>query len=397
MNYFYRCSECGNEYEITPDRMLCDECRILQEPDKPLRGILEVRFRPDSEGQYPGAEEVFRTNRRPVEPRWFPKIAGGNTPLWEPERLRRDTGSPNLYLKDDTVNPTGSFKDRASYLVAAFARREGIREIILASTGNAGSSMAGVGAAAGLDIILFLPEAAPPAKLVQALQYGARVIRVKGNYDLAYEESMKWEAEHGGLSRNTAYNPLTIEGKKTVSFEITNQLGSAPDAIFVAAGDGVILGGVYKGFADLIELGLINKMPRVFAVQAEGSSAIARAFKSGSFGTPVPTYSIADSIQVDVPKNGYYALSCLKKYRGECVIVTDEEIIKAQKILSSGSGLFAEPAGAAAYAGFLKVREQTQGSPGNSRLNPSSKIVILITGSGLKDIEAAMKGITSSG
>ena len=191
--------------------------------------------------------------------------------------------------------------------------------------------------------------------------------------------------KNGSLSRNTAYNPLTIEGKKTVSLEIFLQLGKAPDYVFVPTGDGVILGGVYKGFRDLKKLGLTEEIPKIFAVQAEGSSAISRALLKGSFAAPEPSKTIADSISVDVPRNGYYALRQLKENGGEGVTVTDSEILSAQHELASTAGLFAEPSSSAAYAGFLKVKEY---------LDASKTAVILITGHGLKDIETALKGVS---
>ena len=208
----------------------------------------------------------------PVERQYFPAIPVGNTPLWHSapevpaENLLKKYGFPDLYLKDDGANPTGSLKDRASFLVAAFARKHGISEVVVASTGNAGSSMAGVGAAAGLKVKLFLPKTAPPAKMIQALQYGADLVLADNNYDQAFSLSLEYSNRHGGMNRNTAYNPMTIEGKKTVAFELFNQLKKAPDHVFVSVGDGVILSGVYKGFRDLLQLGRIEKIPVVYAV-----------------------------------------------------------------------------------------------------------------------------------
>ena len=380
MKYYYRCSECGKEFEITPELMLCPDCSEQQQPDEPLRGVLEVGF----EGALP--EDFEPIDFLPVEKEYFPAIPVGNTPLWEPERLRNTLSFPNLYLKDDAANPTGSLKDRASYLVAAFARKHQIQDIVLASTGNAGSSMAGVGAAAGLNVTLFLPKTAPPAKMVQALQYGANLIRVDGNYDLAYDLSMEYSQKHGGLSRNTAHNPLTIEGKKTAALEIYQQLGKRyPDYVFVSVGDGVILGGLYKGFRDLVNVGLLENVPVIYAVQAEGSSAIYRALhNNGRFGTPIGSTTIADSISVDVPRNGYYACKQIREHNGKCITVSDDAIIQAQKELSTEAGLFAEPAAATSFAGFLHVKAD---------LPPNATIVLLLTGNGLKDIATAMKGI----
>jgi len=384
VRFFYKCSECGRQFEITTDLMLCPVCSREQEQDKPLRGILEVDF----EIQDKDAPREFNIyDFLPVEAVYFPLIPVGNTPLWRPINLREQLGFPNLFLKDDTLNPTGSLKDRASYLVAAFAKKHGIKDVVIASTGNAASSMAGVGAAQGLNITIFVPVSAPKAKIIQSLQYGARVIPVDGNYDRAYDLSLEYSRITGSLSRNTAYNPLTIEGKKTVSIEVFKQLGKVPDYIFVPVGDGVILGGVYKGFRDLKRLGLADTIPVVYAVQAEGSDAICRALEEGDF-KPINARTIADSISVGVPRNGYYAVKQLKNFGGKCIRVKDEEILKAQKLLASTTGLFAEPAASASLAGFLKVKDT---------LDRDSVVVLLITGNGLKDIDAAKKGVEFPG
>lgn len=389
MEWKYRCIECGKSYEISPDIMLCPGCKKKYDPKKPLRGILEVVGKTGelSAGMNlpAGPDTVDFVHRfLPVEREYFPSIPVGNTPIWRPMRLRKKTGFENLYLKDDTLNPTGSLKDRASFLVSAFARKFHIQDVVVASTGNAASSMAGIGAAAGLNIRIFIPSSAPKAKMVQALQYGADVTLVDGTYDTAFDMSIEFTDRHGGLNRNTAFNPMTIEGKKTAALEIFAQLNRMPDYVFVPAGDGVILSGVYKGFKDIIGSGPAEEMPVIYAVQAEGSQAICRALRDGDFGEPERSSTIADSIAVEVPRGGYYALSSLKKYSGRCVTVSDDEILKAQHELASESGLFAEPSSSAAFAGFKKVK---------AGLSEESVVVLLITGSGLKDIDAAMKGI----
>ncbi len=377
MEFYYRCTECGRTYEISPEIMLCPECAKAQETGRPLRGILEVVV----EGELRDDWDVF--DFLPVERKFFPPIPVGGTPLWEPSRLRAKLGFPNLHLEDDSCEPTFSFKDRASYLIAAFAARHNIRDIVVASTGNAASSMAGIGAAAGLDITVFVPKGAPKAKLVQCSQYGAKIIPVDGSYDRAFELSLDFTRTHGGLSRNTAYNPLTIEGKKTVALEIFRQLGNrSPDYVFVPTGDGVILAGVYRGFLDLRKFGFINRMPTIVAVQSTDSPNLCRAFGAGDFGEYVHSDTVADSISVDVPKCGYYALKLLGEYDGLCAMVSDGAILAAQKELSSTAGLFAEPAAAAAYAGFLSIKDY---------IPRDATVVLLITGSGLKDIDAASR------
>ncbi len=372
---FYQCSDCGKQFALDPQLYTCPECQQKQQADEPLRGVLEVIF---------GEDLLEVDDLIPVESEYFPPLRVGWTPLNEVPRLRKKLGLNQLYIKDDALNPTGSFKDRASFMVSAFAKKYGIEEIVLASTGNAGSSMAGIAAAAGQKVTLFLPASAPKAKIAQALQFGANVYTVDGNYDLAYDLSLAYSKKFGGMNRNTAYNPMTIEGKKSVSLEIFDELGEqVPDYVFVAVGDGCILAGVYKGFIDLYNANFTDKIPTIIAVQAEGSSAIYDAVKSGEF-TKRSTHTVADSICVDVPRNGYLAYKYLIKYQGKVIKVSDEEILQAQHDLAKNSGIFGEPAGATAYAGLLKMWD---------KLEDDSCIVLLNTGSGLKDIESALQHV----
>ncbi|MCF7928816.1 MAG: threonine synthase [Spirochaetales bacterium] len=410
----FRCSECGKEYKAEADRMLCSECSKDQRENRPLRGILEVTLdvelpsslleqvrrecasrreanegglqtsggaRLPARGLSPAGAEFVR-RLLPIDSSFLPPLPVGETPLWKPPRLAEKLGRRELYLKDDTANPTGSLKDRASFLVAGWARELGIDRITVASTGNAASSMAGVGAAAGLDITIFLPATAPRAKLVQGLQYGARVIPVEGTYDEAFDRSLAYSREHGGMSRNTAYNPMTIEGKKTAALEIFLQFGGVPDYVFVPTGDGVILSGIYRGFEDLVRTGAADRMPGIVAVQAEGSASICRALETGDFSDPVSSDTCCDSISVNVPRGGCFALGRLSKHGGGCIRVSDDQALQAQMELSSGAGLFAEPSSAAALAG-LRVFEK--------EIPEDASVVLLITGNGLKDIDGASK------
>jgi threonine synthase len=412
MRWYYSCPACGKTYDIQPGRYLCDDCATDAKPGQPLEGVLECLWEADPEDTDLKAAQEGRLIPLPVERRFFPPLPVGGTPLWAPERLQKELDAPGLFLKDDTCNPSGSFKDRASWLVGAFAVRHGIKEIALASTGNAASSMACVGAAAGIRVRVFVPASAPAAKRIQVLQYGGELVEVDGSYDKAFDDSLAYSEATGVLSRNTAYNPLTIEGKKTAAFEIARDLSSfadarpaladfkddnadqgpaaerktkfiSPDHVFVPTGDGVILAGLIKGFEDLLRLGLVTTMPVFWACQASGSSALARALESGKFNA-IPSKTLADSISVDVPRNGSFALRKLKKYWGNAVVVDDPQIMDAQRKLASGSGLFAEPSSACAFACYLKVKE---------RLGRGQKVVIMITGSGLKDIKNAAAGV----
>ena len=231
----------------------------------------------------------------------------GITPLMAPRRLQKETGMKNLFFKLDSQLISGSFKDRASYEVALQAKALGEKKIALASTGNAGAAMSAVGAAMGLDIILFVPYTAPINKLMQSVLYGAKVIPVKGTYDDAFKLSIEYTKLHGGINRNTAYNPMTIEGKKSISIELFEQLGrKAPDAVYVPVGDGCIIAGVAKGFSDLLEAGLIEKMPRMICCQSERSAAISNSVEKGDYSEFDAT-TRADSISVGLPANGIMA------------------------------------------------------------------------------------------
>jgi threonine synthase len=307
----------------------------------------------------------------------------GGTPLVEPTGLRKRTGFTRLFFKNDTLNPSGSLKDRASLLVAAQAMLRGERRVALASTGNAGASMACAGAALGLEVVLFVPAAAPRAKLLQSLLYGARVVPVKGTYDDAYALSLAYTREYGGINRNTGHHPFTVEGKKTVSVEIYNQLGGElPDVVYVPTGDGVIFSGACKGFADLMKAGFADRMPLMVAVQAEGSNAIAQSWASGRETVLSAASTIADSLSVCRPSSGVMAVSCLRRYGGRAVEVSDSEISRAQAQLGHDAGLFVEPSSAAAWAGFLKDR---------GGVDPKATVVVLLTGTGFKDTGSAEK------
>jgi threonine synthase len=352
-------------------------------------GVLEVVF------DYAAIGRAFDRARPdwnlfcPVEKEFHPPIQVGNTPLSRVDRLVDGLGLPSLWVKNDGLNPSGSLKDRASFLVVAEARRLGMDLIVAASTGNAASALAAVCASVGLKALIFVPEKAPKAKLVQMVLYGATVVPILGTYDEAFALSLEYTDQRGGLNRNTAYHPLTIEGKKTVGLEIWAQLGfQVPEAILVSMGDGVIIGGVHKAFVDLQRAGLIDRLPRLIGVQAETSDAIHRYVETGQYSdAPNPT-TRADSISVTCPSNAHGARRAIRESRGLTLTVTDEDILDAQALLAGRTGIFTEPAGATALAGLVKL----QASP--NRLATSGPVVILATGHGLKDVDAPLSRIS---
>jgi len=308
-------------------------------------------------------------------------------PCFRSEALGYEFAFEDVWLKNDGLNPSASLKDRASFLVVAEANRIREKSIVTASTGNAASALAAVCAAAGKQAIILVPEKAPKAKLAQMILYGARVIPLQGTYDDAFRLSLEYTARKGGLNRNTAYHPLTIEGKKTAGLEIYQQNQCrAPNAILVPVGDGVILAGIYKAFYDLKAAGLIRKLPRLVCVQAETSSAIHDYISTGTYRAAARPATVADSISVSIPANAHGAKDAVLKSGGFSLTVTDDEILAAQRTLARTTGVFAEPAAAASVAALKKLRN-------SDLLDRKERIVLLITGHGLKDVEAAMNGI----
>lgn len=385
--YYFKCTDCGAEFHDADFMYLCPFCAAKNQPGQPPKGVLKTMY------DFDELKNQFQKNHSfLISQQWLPllpiekteslgHLAAGNTPLIPVTELNENKLPFNLALKDDSRNPTFSFKDRASVLVSAYAKEHGIDTIIAASTGNAGSSLAGICASQKQKAIICVPAAAPKAKLTQILMYGARIVPVAGTYDDAFDLSVALTEKTGIFNRNTAYNPFTIEGKKTVSFELFTQYGNkAPDKVFVPVGDGVIISGVYKGFEDLLNLGLIDKMPVIVAVQAEGSNNIVRNLYLESF-TSLPSKTVADSISVDIPRNFFMARKFLKKYQGEAVEVSDAEILNASKALSANTGIFAEPAAATAFAGLLKQMSE-------SKISAAENVCVLLTGSGLKDVNA---------
>jgi len=321
-----------------------------------------------------------------------PFHSAGWTPVYNASKLAVKLGLQTVWVKDESRNPTASFKDRASAVVIARARDLGAHTVVTASTGNAGAALAGMAAAIGQDSVIFAPRTAPPAKIAQLLIYGAKVYLVDGSYDDAFDLCISASDEFGWYCRNTGYNPFTAEGKKTAAFEIwewaisTKIIDLTSLVIFVSVGDGNIISGLHKGFKDLVRLGWIAEVPRIIGVQAEGSAAIANAFYRGKEEIiPVKAKTIADSISVDLPRDGVRAIRAARETHGDYIIVSDPEIINAIAELGS-IGIFAEPAGATSYAGLVKAVK-------NGKINSTESILVINTGSGLKDIGAAMKAV----
>lgn len=383
IGFHYKCHTCGKTYQRDEVRYLCPECSPNELPEIPLKGVLECVLNYETINQSWNQQQADLDIFSPVDKKYYPRIQVGNTPFFKVERLGDKLCLNNLWIKNDGASLSGSLKDRASFLVVAEANRLGLDTVITASTGNAACALSAICAADCKKAIIFVPKTAPKAKLTQLRLYGADLRIVDGSYDDAYRESLLYSIHNQGLNRNTAYHPLTIEGKKTVALEIFKQNNfKAPDSVIVPVGDGVIIAGVYKGFYDLFKAGLIEKIPKLISIQAEKSSAINNLYNTKLYQASKDPSTIADSISVRNPGNAYMAVDCIKNSEGFCVNVNDNEIMEAQKYLSENSGVYAEPAASASLAGLIKAKD---------RFYKDEQIVLLITGNGLKDIDASIR------
>ena len=382
MKFKYVCNDCGKEFITDKVIYTCPECS-KKNNDKEFRyGNLNVEL--DEK------DLSALKNKAHVTPEDFfvypvphkDAYPVGGTPIARPLSLSKKTGLKNLFFKLDSQLPSGSFKDRASQFVAAQALALGEKKIALASTGNAGAAMCCAGAAYGLEIILFVPQTAPINKLMQSVLYGATVVPVKGTYDDAFALSIVYTENFGGINRNTAYNPMTIEGKKSVSIELFEQLGrKVPDVFYVPVGDGCIISGVAKGFYDLKKAGLIDKLPHLVAAQSEESAAISNAFNTGKFLNIDKATTRADSISVESPAAGRTAVKRLKECDGWATVVKDKDILEAQLTLAKNAGVFVEPAAATAYAALEKDASMLV-----EKFGEDVNVGVLLTGTAFKDM-----------
>lgn len=337
-----------------------------------------LRSRPLNAWRYEELLPVAPGVRRPsLEPGW--------TPILDTPRLAEWAGVRRLLVKDEGRNPTASFKDRASAVgvVRALSRRAKV--VACASTGNAATSLAGAAANVGLPCVIFVPEFAPEPKVAQLLIFGARVIRVRGSYDATWEMCQRACDRYGWYNRNAAVNPSLVEGKKTGGLEIAEQCGDeAPDWVAVSVGDGCTIAGIGKGLAEMKALGFISRVPRLLGVQAAGARPFVDAFAAGRELVPGPAETIADSICVGHPRNWRKALAVVRASGGAFVAVPDEAILEAERETGRRAGLFGEPAAVAAVAGLRQA-------VADGIVGRRASALAVLTGSGLKDVRAALR------
>lgn len=386
----YRCIACSTLQARNYDGFLCPVCD----------GNLDVAYdyqavAREMNGSFlKGPNDISRfAALLPIkQPRSAFPLRIGGTPLYRAQHLAESAGMRHLYLKDDTMNPSSSLKDRASAIAIGRAQDIGAGVISVASTGNAGSSLACLAAATGLQAVVFVPASAPVAKLTQMLAFGARVLAVNGNYDDAYDLCLAASKEFGWFNRSTGYNAFTREGKKTCAYEIWQDLdGRVPDRVLVSTGDGNTLSAIWKGWSDLKAVGLIDRLPKIDCVQSEVSAAISNAVRQVRSADGLKTdwsklvveevnaSTLADSISVDRPRDGLAAVKAVIQSGGEAVTIADCDILAAIPEMARASGVFPEPAAAAPWAGLKQMI-------GNQRVDKDELVVCIVSGSGLKDV-----------
>ncbi len=382
------CTICHRKFDISKNLMTCPHCGEI--------GILDIIY------DYQAMKETvtrsyFKTNKDFSMWRYSPlmSIEGvpkfalkvGWTPLYQSNRLNRLIGVKKLFIKDDGMNPTQSLKDRASAVAVQKAIEANASVIACSSTGNAASSLAGNAARLGLKTYIFVPKRAPKGKLSQLLAFGANVVRVDGDYKAAFQLSKKAIDHFGWYNRNAAINPHLVEGKKTVAFEIAEQLGfEVTDWVVVSVGDGCTIAGVYKGFYDLFQLNLITKIPKILGVQAEGCAPFYEAWIHHRPLHEVEENTLADSIAVGIPRNPVKALNAVNQTNGAWITASDHQILEAMSLLGKTEGIFGEPAGVTGLAGLMRALE-------SGLIQSDESVTLIVTGNGLKDTDNALKAM----
>ncbi|HKL97625.1 MAG TPA: threonine synthase [Methanocorpusculum sp.] len=375
------CVHCGAEYP--PDAVVynCEKCGHLLAVKYDLSKITithdEILQRPISLWRY---KEFLPVNIEPVT------LQEGGTPLYHLKRLGEEMGLTNLYAKHEGMNPTGSFKDRGMTLGVSMAKQLGKNIVACASTGNTSASMSAYAAKANMPAVVLLPAGhVALGKVAQALMHGAKVISIRGNFDRALEMVHELCITHGIYLLNSI-NPYRLEGQKTIGFEVIDQLGCVPDRIVLPVGNAGNISAVYKGLCEWKEIGYIDRLPKMTAIQAAGSCPIVDAIKGNLSQIVVEQNpeTIASAIRIGNPVNAEKALRAIRETGGTAESVTDEEILAMQRDLARYEGIGVEPASAASVAGIRKMAQM-------GLLDKDEKIVCVVTGHLLKDPETVIK------
>ncbi len=382
-----RCRECGTEYPLDA-RYVCTECFGPLEVTYDLDALRRVLTRDRIQN---GPHSLWRyRDLLPVADGPVVDMHAGFTPLLKAENLGRKLGLKNLYIKNDAVNPTYSFKDRPVAVAATKALEFGFNTLACASTGNLAASVAAHAARAGLNCFVFIPADLEAGKVVNMAVYGATLVPVRGSYDQVNRLCTELADRHGWAFVNINLRPYYAEGSKTLGFEIAEQLGwRAPDACVVPVASGALFTKVAKGLSELAAVGLVEPRPvRMYAAQAAGSGPVAEAYARRSLEVrPVKPNTIAKSLAIGDPADGYYVLKLIYETGGAAVGVSDEEVVAGIKLLAETEGIFTETAGGVTVATLKRLAEA-------GAFRPGEVVVAFITGNGLKTQEAVAGTLT---
>ncbi|MEM2897433.1 MAG: threonine synthase [Candidatus Bathyarchaeia archaeon] len=389
-----RCAKCGKEYSLEDKVVMCknrDDARLDiyydYEAIKDAVSKDELKKRPLSVWKY---EELLPISDK----KNIVSLNEGGTPLINSKRLSKLLGLKSLHLKDETRNPTASFKDRTMTVGVSKALEFGVVTVVTASSGNAAAALAAYSANAGLNTYAFVLEAATLGKIAQLMLCGAKVIKFKGlekGIDPTVKMLKEVHEKYGWYPCPSfgPFNPYQFEGAKTLGYEIIEQLGwKTPDWVIIPVGAGGLLAGNWKGFKEYKTLGFVNDAPKIAAIQSEGCAPLVRAFRKGVSPFKIEPWespkTVATGLMDPFPWDGDAALLALKESMGIAETVSDSEILEAQKLLAKTEGIFAEPSGITSLAGLIKLLNL-------GAIGKDEEIVVEITGSGLKDPEVALK------
>ncbi len=391
---YLKCSRCGTIYRLEDKPVMCRKKDL---------GRLDIIYDYEAIKEAISLDEIKKRDKNmwrykeflPVpDEKYIVSLGEGYTPLIKAKRLAEHLGLKNLYLKEETRNPTGSFKDRCMSVSVSMAKYFGFKRAAVASSGNAAAALAAYGARAGIEVYAFVPDFAGYGKIAQLLFYGAKVFRVKWTEaEDPTVKMMRLLAENYGFYPSPSFgpfNPYQIEGPKTIAMEIVEQLGlRVPDQVFIPTGAASLLTGVYNGFRDWNNVGWIDEYPKMVAVQPEGNHPFVRAWMERADPDKIrpwekPPETVATGLEDTFPWDGDAGLRALYRTNGYGVVVSDPEIIEAMKLLASMEGIFAEPSGAAGLAGLIKALKE-------GKVDRDETIVVLVTGHGLKDPDIVKK------
>lgn len=390
-NYVLNCFTCGEKYNDSQKPMRrCKKCggnlRIIYNYDKIARKINRKVLESRKPGVWKYKELLPLKNASKII-----NLGEGGTKLHKCEKLAKILGVKELYAKDETRNPTGTFKDRPATVGISKALEFNIKAVVIASDGNAGPATAAYAAKAGLRCYVFMPVITPRERIIQVEMFGGKVISVEGTISECIDLLTKTQEQYGWYQLTTAIpcNPYQAEGPKTIAYEICEDLKwETPDWVVIPVGGGGLLTANWKGFREFFRLGFIKKLPKIAAVQAEGCAPLVKAYNERKKGEEIENWGIPESLAISIgvpfPLDGASALEAVKESKGYAVAVSDKEILKMEKLLGETEGVFAEPAGIASLAGVKKLIKE-------GVIKKEEKIVFEVTGSGLKDFQSAKK------